>query len=96
MDRLFRNPKTGKPLAKSSLAFRICKVIDLADPGKLPKCHDVRKTAVSLAWVRGLSCAEVVSRAFWKSAHVFIIRYLNAQVSGSRCVALNLPTRTVD
>ena len=49
MDRLFRNPKTRKPLAKSSLAFRICKVIDLADPGKLPECHDVRKTAVSLA-----------------------------------------------
>ena len=84
---LFRNSKTNVPLQPQTISLILCKVIDEADPNCLPKAHDVRKAATSLAWTRGLSMQEITRRAFWASSNTFIERYLGPVVAQG--VALN-------
>ena len=86
---LFVNPKTGANLNKSSLSLRICRLIEEVCPDSLPKMHDIRKQAVSLAWTRGVPPSEIVMTAFWTSTNIFIDRYLNPNVTTNvPCVAL--------
>ena len=85
---LFLNSKSGRPLLKSTLSKLICELIEEADPGSLPQAHDLRRTATSLAWARGLDPEEIAKRAFWRSSSIFIERYLSCRVS-NKCVALN-------
>ena len=84
---LFVNSRTKGPLNPSSLSKLMCMVIDEADPGKIPRGHDVRRAAASLAWSRGLPMSEITRRAFWVSSNTFINRYM-ANFSGNG-VALN-------
>ena len=85
---LFLNSKTGKPLHKCSISKILCDLIEEASPNCLPRAHEVRKYATSLAWTRGLSPDEITKRAFWRSSSIFIERYLCVN-GGSNCVALN-------
>ena len=76
---LRRHPRkeTDGPLRQTpSIAKLLCELIDEADPGTLPKAHDVRKTTASLAGARGLQPSEIIQRTFWSSSNTFIDKYL--------------------
>ena len=89
-DALFLHPETGRNLQKPTMSLLMTKLIEKACPGSMPKMHDIRKQAVSLAWTRGISPAEIVKSAFWSSSNVFIKHYLNPQVTSTiPCNALN-------
>ena len=86
---LFLHPSTARPLQRPSLSFRIASLIQEAIPGSLPKFHDIRKKAASIAWIRGVAPGEVVRAGFWSSTNTFISRYLDAGAEPSTpCVAL--------
>ena len=84
---LFRSGKGG-PLKASDVSLQMCRLIEKACPGSMPKGHDVRKIGTSIAWCRGLSPAKIVERAFWCSSNVFVSRYLSEVENGVQCVAL--------
>ena len=84
---LFTHPETGSPLNRGNIAHRICCLIQEADPAGVPKLHDLRKAAASIAWTRGLPIDQITQNAFWSSPHVFITRYLTDCPIGD-CVAL--------
>ena len=85
---LFRNSSTERPLLPASIAKLICSIIGETNPNCLPRSHDVRKMATSLAWTRGLKVEEITSRAFWSSS-TFIDYLFGAKDSELGCVALN-------
>ena len=86
---LFLNPSTGANLQRPVLSLWLCRTIEEFCPGSLPKVHDIRKQAASLAWTRGILPSQIVASAFWSSTNVFIDRYLNPKVSSSiPCVAM--------
>ena len=91
---LFVHPSTGRNLQRPSISLRITSFIADVCPGSLPRMHDVRKMAASLAWTRGVPPGDIVSSVFWSSSNVFIKHYLFKAVMPSRnFVALN---RTAD
>lgn len=67
---------TGRALSKASIALRLTRIVDEAIPGCLPKAHDIRKQAGSVAWARGTPPQEIIRRGFWSSYDTFIARYL--------------------
>ena len=86
---LFVNPKTWKPLSEGRLLHFLCISINKADPGMLPKGHDVRKVVTSLACARGLGLTELLMAVFWKSPSYYISTYLLRQVAAvNPCIAL--------
>ena len=92
---LFVHPSTGNNLQRPSMSMFLSKLIQTACPGSLPRYHDVRKKAASLAWVRGVSPEEIVNAAFWVSSSTFITRYLNPESGNvSSCVALGSQSNT--
>lgn len=68
--------EAGRPLSKASIAMRLTLLIERANPGAVPRAHDVRKMAASLAWVRGVNPQEIIRRGFWSSYNTFLERYL--------------------
>lgn len=54
-EALFIHPSTGNNLQRPSISGLLCRVIEEACPGSLPKAHNIRKQSVSLAWCRGVS-----------------------------------------
>ena len=80
--------KKGGPLKSSDVALKMCRLIEAACPGSVPKGHDVRKIGTSLAWCRGLKPSEIVDRTFWYSSNVFVCRYLSQVSDRLNCVAL--------
>ena len=84
---IFRNSETNNPLRPQTVSSLLCSLIEEANPGSVPKGHDTRKQAASLAWTRGLSVKEIISRAFWKDSNVFVDCYLAP--TGAQGVALN-------
>lgn len=76
-EAVFVNPKTDFPLNAGRVAFYLCRLINIADPGRFPKAHDVRKVAASVAWCRGLPIPDIVHNGFWANSNVFIARYLH-------------------
>ena len=85
---LFLNSKTNLPLHKSTVSKILCDVIEEACPNCLPRAHEIRKFATSIAWSRGLPPEEITKRAFWRLSSIFIERYLCGK-DVSNCVALN-------
>ena len=75
--KLFLNPVTGSPLNSASVRFWMCKSINWLLPGAIPRAHDVRKNAFSMAWVCGFSEDEIMRQGFWNSSPVFFRRYFN-------------------
>lgn len=84
---LFIHPLTRRPLNRGQIAFRVCRLIKEADPSGIPQMHDLRRAAVSIAWTRGVSPAQIIQSAFWSNSNVFIKRYLK-RCSAPKCVAL--------
>ena len=76
-DAVFLHPSTSCNLQKTSISSRLCALIEKACPGVIPRAHDVRKQAASLAWCRGTEPAEIIRSGFWSSSNVFISHYLN-------------------
>ena len=86
---LFVNSKTGNRLKPSSISHLICKLIREVHPHILPKAHDVRKVASSIAWTRGVPLDVITARTFWHSPDVFIKRYLIPRTQDpGPCVAI--------
>ena len=79
---LFLNPVSHSPLNAASLRFWLCKAINWLLPDCIPRAHDVRKNAFSMAWVRGVPMEEIMRQGFWSSPSVFLRRYLTCS-SGS-------------
>lgn len=73
---LFLHSQRQTPLRPPTVSATLCSVIEEADPGRLPRAHDVRRMAASLAWTRGLAPEDIVRRAFWRSSSTFIDTYL--------------------
>lgn len=92
-DRVFIDPASAKPLNAGRVAVWLCRIIKKADPTAIPKGHDLRKVATSLAWARGLEVQELIDAAFWSSPNVFTQHYLHpiepAVAKRANCVALN-------
>ena len=87
--KLFVNPQTGRDLNKGSIALWLCRTIQRFCPDSIPRAHDIRKMAASLAWVRGVDPSEIIASAFWARSDTFINRYLQANLRVSvPCVAL--------
>ena len=76
-DAVFCSRARGSALKSPDVSLHICRLIELACPGTIPRGHDVRKIGTSLAWCRGLSPKEIVERVFWSSSSVFISSYLS-------------------
>ena len=86
---LFLSP-TWKPMNASAISLNICRLIKKADPESMPKGHDTRKTASSLAWCRDIPIKDILGQAFWASPSTFINFYLHPRDLATRpCVALN-------
>ena len=73
---LFVNSRNDNPLRAPSIAHLLCSIIEESNPGSVPRAHDLRKAATSIAWSRGLRMENITQRAFWKTSNVFIERYL--------------------
>ena len=93
---VFRNSKSGASLTAASISSILCRVIEEADPGRLPRGHDLRRVATSLAWVRGLSPNEVCQRAFWASSSAFVSRYLCPNIPDTQSVALGTRANRIE
>ena len=74
---LFINTVSKRRLKAFFISKVMCGLINEAEPGKCSQGQDVRWTASSLAWTRGLSMSEIVERGFWSSSSTFIERYLS-------------------
>jgi hypothetical protein len=86
---LFIHTRTGNRLRPSTISHLLCRLIDISQPGVVPRGHDVRKMATSLAWSRGLPVSEITDRAFWRSSNIFTRRYLkHLRTDPGQCVAL--------
>ena len=85
---LFTNTRSGAALSAASIASLLCRTIDRADPGTLPRSHDIRRKATSLAWVWGVPPLEICRRGFWASSSAFIQRYLDSSILETSGVAL--------
>ena len=86
---MFLHPKTGRNLQRPSISLRLCKLIEQACPGSLPRGHDGRKQATSLAWSRGMPPADIIDAGFWSSSSTFLKFYLNTGVNSTQsCIAL--------
>ena len=84
---LFIHPRTHRPLNRGQIALRICTLIEEADPTGIPRMHDLRRAAASLAWTRGVPTSQIIQSAFWARSDTFIKRYLR-KCPNVRCVAL--------
>lgn len=88
---VFLSPLRGnRPLQSQYISLWICRLIEMADPDKLPRGHDLRKWASSIAWTRGVPPSQIVDKMFWSSSGVFMDKYLG-QNNTPQCVALTRP-----
>ena len=87
---LFRFPDSARPLSVRQIAATLKDVIDLADPGHLPRAHDIRGVAASLAFLRTHSLNQVRQGGQWSTASAFVSRYLHPSVVDAPCVALGV------
>ena len=82
-------PDTLSPLKTSQVASVICKVIELADPGRSPTAHQVRSYASTLAFLRSCNIERVRLAGQWSSYSSFLSRYLSPLLQDSPCVAMS-------
>ena len=87
--QLFRTHTTMKPCSLTKLKEYVCRVIKIANPNSVPKSHDVRKMAASVAFFQNMDVSELCSKVGWSSSRVFYKHYLKqiSQVS-QPCVVL--------
>ena len=67
------------------IRLMLCQFIRLADPGSIPKSHDLRKVASAFAFLRSMSLSDISGVTGWASGRVFREHYLHSirQISSS-------------
>ena len=72
-------------LSLPKIRLMLCQFIRLADPGSIPKSHDLRKVASSFAFLRSMSLSDICGVTGWASGRVFRKHYLHSirQISSS-------------
>ena len=86
---LFRHHSSGKPLSVSGLRCCLTSLIKKHNPDSVPKAHDLRKMASSLAFFEGMSFPDITSMTGWSSLNVFVRHYLHEIETLQRtCVVL--------
>ena len=74
---LFVHPKDKRVWFPAEARKLVCTVIREANPGALPKAHDIRKMASSLAFFSSMSFKSIREFTGWSSPSVFIKHYLS-------------------
>ena len=86
---LFRHHLSGKPLSITATKCHLTTLIKRTNPESIPKSHDIRKLASSLAFFEGMSFPDIASMTGWSSPNVFIKHYLyEINTLLSSCVVL--------
>ena len=87
---LFVHPVSLAKWNLSGVRLAICRLIKQSQPDSLPKCHDIRKMASSLAFFTHMDFSEIASLTGWRSIKVFYKHYLkNIKECQNRCIILN-------
>ena len=86
---LFRHQTTGKPLSVCATRVCITSLVKRTNPHSIPKAHEVRKMASSLAFFTDMAYQDISHMTGWSSTSVFVKHYLS-QIDDVRqgCVAL--------
>ena len=83
---LFRHHSSSKPLSVCALRVRLTSLIKRTNPQSVPKAHDVRKMASSLAFFTDMSYQCISQMTGWSSTAVFVKHYLSSIDSVLHCV----------
>ena len=74
---LLIHPSTQKPMTKHQLSTRIIKLINMAEPDKPIKVHDIRKYAASCSLAETMDISGMVTALQWKSPQTFYKFYMS-------------------
>ena len=74
---LFRHHVSGKPLSLSGTRCCLTSLIKRFNPESIPKTHDIRKMASSLAFFEGMAFPDISTMTGWSTPNVFIRHYLH-------------------
>ena len=85
---LWMSPKSKRRYQAKHIAKELCNIINLADPGKSPTAHQIRRISSSLAYGRTLNLDVVQEEGQWASSRTFIDRYLDLEVPDAPCVVM--------
>lgn len=86
-DHLFAQSDSLKLCTATHIECILKHMINLADPCKLPKVHEVHKVAATLAFLRTHSIDEVQEAGQWSSSKSFTGCYLAHHILDTPCVA---------
>ena len=83
--KVFVNHSDLTDFSLPKIRLLLCQFIRLADPGSLPKPHDLRKVASSFAFLKSMSLSDICEVTGWASGRVFRKHYLRSikQISSS-------------
>ena len=84
--QLFRAPSSGSTLTTNQVRAKLLYFIKRGDPGSVPRGHDPRKIASSLAFFSSMSFADLQAYTGWSRPHVFYKHYLSQIEEVSRSV----------
>ena len=73
---IFVHPISLQDISIHKLRLALCKFIRLGDSNAFPKAHDLRKTATSYAFFKGMSSSQLCDLVGWSSIQVFKRHYL--------------------
>ena len=74
---LFRHHLSRKPLSISGARCCLTSLIKRFNPESIPKTHDIRKMASSLAFFEGMAFPDISTMTGWSTPNVFIRHYLH-------------------
>ena len=84
---------TGLRLHKRRISFLLVSVIREAHPGVVSKCHDIRKWAATLRFIRNCSLDDIAQTKLWASNATFLSRYLSMRLGKTQTPCIALRTR---
>ena len=73
---LFIHQASGKPLTKAEVTSAMTVLIKTSNPESIPKSHDIRRMASSLAFFNGMQVSDMSELTGWSSTRVFTKHYL--------------------
>ena len=87
---LWVSSTTGQRLHKRRISVLLASVIKEAHPGVVAKCHDIRKWASTLRFLRNCSLDDIAQTELWSSNYTFLSRYLalGLDIPHTPCIAL--------
>lgn len=77
------------------IALALKRVIDFANPGKLPRTQEVRQVDATVAFLRTQSINEVLASGQWSSSFSFAERYLALHITDTLCIALGTTPQNI-